>query len=811
LSSVFFIFFYFFCKKDVFIDAIKKRDEQIMLAIMYLAIYITCMSLESTKTGRVPAKLKHFMSLDNIAPEISDNKLSEIARNAIADVEEDNASSERWNRQVTEALKIASQIIEAKNTPWPGAANVKYPLLLTGALQFNARIVPEVVQNDEVVHGKVMLSQPNVEQEDRASRIGTHMSYQLLHVIPNWFKDTDKMLLSLSIIGMMYRKVYYDPIRRRPQIDLCMPADIVVNNSVDSLETAPRITHILRLKTNDLISNMRAGLYTDYSLEELCINPDEEFSDAEAEERTITDKTATIDQLQAIDGYHEVYEQHTELDLDEDNYKEPYIILIHKKSQKVLRIYARYDEESFTYNSSNGEVIDIEAIQYFVDYCFLPPPDCTYHSLGFGHYLYPLNKAINSITNQLIDAASLSNRGGGMISRSLRMRKQNIKWKIGEFVSVEVPNGQTLQNSIFPMPVKEPSPALFNLFELLLKSAQELASISDVLQGQAPPANTPATTVVAMIEQGTKIYSAILNRLHTSFRKEYQLLYNLNKKYLDSYETYQFAQLTGEIKIEDYQMPEYGVFPVADPNMSSDATRLARSQALMQILENPLINQHEIIKRYLKALRIPDPDSVLPPPQPPQPSPEDIKAQADAGLTQAKTDLTKAQAHDILMSRELEAIRLSSEERLKEKELQIEAAAQGALVAKNKIDSTIELAQADQELGAKAIAKAEQQEQAFEEPLLEPDISDDTDQKIEGIENILEQTLGISTDSAEGPILQQSPAIPQSQSQSPGSESVDANMEADQSQAPSPGTDIPLPRTKALSAVEEADSAGETS
>jgi chaperonin GroES len=761
------------------------------------------MALANVNNRPMPSKLRAFADSDNIAPSLTDSQLTTIAYEALEKMEDDDASRGKWNKQVTEAFKTAVQIPEAKNSPWPGAANIKYPLILSAAMQFNSRIFPEIVQGDEIVHGKVMLTEPTQEQEDRAIRFGQHMSYQLLHGIPNWYKDTDKLLLSLSIMGMLYRKIYFNPILRRPQIDLCLPSDIIINNSVDSLENAPRITHILRLSTNDLISNMRAGLYTEYSLDELQINPDSKTNE---EERTVTDRVATLDELKPLDDMHEVAEQHTFLDLDDDGYKEPYIVTFHKKSMKVLRIYARYDEDSFTWTRGSREFVCIEPIQYFNDYSFLPAPDCTYHSIGFGHYLYPLNKILNSLLNQLTDAGTLANRGGGLIARSLRMKRQNIRWKIGEFVSVEVPNGQTLGESIYPMPAKEPSATLFNLFGALLKAAQDLASISDVLQGGEPSPQTPATTVVAMIEQGSKIYSSILKRLYSSFRKEFQLLYNLNKKYLNQYDTYKFAQMTGEITLAEYKMPEYGVFPVADPSMSSEASRLAKAQALMQIIENPLVDQHEILKRYLTALQIPNIDKILPPPQPQPPSAEEIKAQAEAELTNAKTTYTKVQTHDLLMQRELEAIKIDTEEKLKEKELQIYAASQGAAATKQKIDSTIELAQAEQTLGGQAIKTAEREEEALEPVIDTQAVPPTVEQRLEEIQNMMGQAIGIPAESPPSPM---SPGQAASQGvETPTGTEAPAPAPAAAAPTASPeqemGTKIPLPQTKAVTAPTEA-------
>lgn len=679
------------------------------------------------------------MSLDNIAEKLDSNYLAEIASDVIKDTTDDKSSRIEWEKDQKEALKIAKQVIEPKNSPWPGASGVKYPLILEACVQFNARTNPEIIQSDKVVKVNVSIPGPPTDQsgneaqtaaiaeqaEDRAERLSNHMSFQLLEESDNWRSDTDKLLMALPLVGVVYRKSYFDSIDKRPQIDFCLPSEIIIHNNVASLESAPRITHILRLSSNDLIARMRAGLYTHYDLEEL-------GDDTDASEST-QENSPEKEQTTRINGMHDVYEQHTFLDLDDDGYEEPYIVTVHRIAQKVLRIVARYDEESFVFDGKSSKFIKINAIQHFTDYHFIPSPDGTFHSLGFGTTLYPINETINSLINQLIDSGTLANRGGGFIGKELRVRKEDLKFKLGEFKQINVPTGSTLAQNVYSLPVKEPSPALFNLLDLMIKAGQDIASISDVLKGNPPAPNTPMGTVMAMVEQSGKVYSSMLYRLYSSFKKEFRKLYEINRKYFDLYPTESLAIRLGQVTLEDYKAPDYGITPVADPSMSSDMHRVAQAQGLMNLMQIPGVNQYEILHRYLTALKIQNIDKILPPPPPPDAPPPPPSPQEQ--LLEAEVKLAELQPSLEMMDRELRSIDLQ----IKQDQMQSQAAYWGGQVAADKVNSITRIAETDAAFGTQVMQDAERQEAQMEKPLSgDPELH----MRLQNIEQTIAQLVG---------------------------------------------------------------------
>jgi len=733
-------------------------------------------------TPRIPAQLREFIDLPNIVPKLSKERLVDIGDKVVTSTQRDDDSRSEWKKQYEEAMKIAKQVVEEKNSPWPGASNIKYPLITSACIQYNARLLPEIIQGEEVVRitnldpetpppapllagapsaamppainagipeamsspagptpapvgGQMppqappippailsaIQEQQSIQEEAREDRLGSHMSYQLLEEIDNWRPDTDRLLMILPLIGVVYRKSYFDSIDKKPQIDLCLPEDIVVHNDIPSLERAQRVTHIVTLSRNELIERMRAGIYEEYSLDELESGASESGIGEFANQQVSSDEDEEL---------YEVLEQHTFLDLDDDDYEEPYIVVVHAKSRKVLRIVARYDEESFVFGDNSDRFIKITPQQYFTDYHFMPAPDGKFHSMGFGTFLYPLNDTINTLLNQLVDAGTLANRGGGFVARRLRARKEDLRFKIGEYKSINVPSGSTLAENIYPMPVHNAPQALFQLLEMLVGAAKELASITDVMQGKAPISNTPASTVIAMVEQGEKIYSAMLHRIYHSFKKEFDKLYKINKKYLSVEESFVSGGVKGMVSLQDYQNTNDAVFPVADPYMGSAAHRLIRAQALLQLMPDPNINKYEVMKRYLIALKIPDIDSILEKPDPhaPPPIPE-LQAEAELKLTNMKSA-------DLLMKRELEALGLH----IRDKEAQAQAAYWGGQVTANKMDSIADLARAEAEVGAQHIANVEQQAAALSSAD-QTQFPQQTEQRIQQLEGIVSQLI----------------------------------------------------------------------
>lgn len=567
-------------------------------------------------------------SAKSIVDLLDEEELEEISEDVVAGFDEDKSSMSEMQEFLEEAMEIAKQVKKEKSTPWEGASNVLYPLITTASMSFAARTYPEIIRNGKVVECAVLGSDPTGEKEDRAHRISQHMSAQLLVEDPEWESDTDRLLSCLAVVGTIFKKTFYDDYFQRNRSIMCTPDSIFVNKDIKSLETCERISHIIYMSVNDVIARIRLGIFADVEedLEKYC---DDESSD---EDQDI------------------LIEQHCFLDLDDDGYKEPYIVTVHKGLEKVLRIVPRFDPENVFKNSA-GKIWRIDPVHYFTDFHFLRSPDGSYHGMGFGQLLLPINDTINTTINQLLDAGKASNMQSGLLGKGFKSKSGSLYLTPGEFKKVDV-SGDDIRKNVFPMPVKEPSSVLFQLLGVMIQTGKELSSVSEVLQGQAPPQNSPATTVLALIEQGMKVFSSIQKRIYGSLKKEFGKLYRLNRLYLGDQIEYKQVLRSLIISKDDYSDQDMDVIPVSDPSMSSDAQRMARARAMMEML--PMVGPaggQAILKNWLEALQTPEAQIavILPPPDPnAPPSPEQIKMQLQTQEMQAKIA-------DMQMEKELKA------------------------------------------------------------------------------------------------------------------------------------------------------------
>lgn len=592
--------------------------------------------VEELPEDTVKTDIRRFIESTNIAEDLDEEHLAKIASEVIEGFQTDYLSREDWACNVEEWTRLAGQVYEEKVYPWPKASNVKYPLISVAAMQFNARAYPSLIPSDgKIVKAKVIGKDPTGAKKEKADNISTYMSYQLLQEMHGWEAEMDKMLLMLPIIGTMFKKTYFDPIKKKNCSALILASDLVVNYWTSCLEDAERITEIIRMSPRKLKEKQLAKIFLDEDLGEPQANFEFELDNKIIEmiEPSQTDSTTPYILL----------EQHTFLDLNDDGYKEPYIVTVDLSTQKVLRIVARFDDDTVTTNEA-GEVIQIDPIQYYTYYGFIPNPDGGFYSIGFGHLLGPLNEAVNSLINQLIDAGTLSNLQSGFIGKGLRMRMGETRLQPGEWRAVNG-TGDDLKKQIVPLPAREPSNVLFQLMGALVSSGKELASVAEIFVGKMPGQNTPATTTMATIEQGMKVFTAVYKRIYRSLEAEFKKLFRLNEVYLN-FDTY-VDVLDTTVNPQDFSSKGYDICPGADPAAISQTEKLVKAQALMEILPLGTIDPMKVTVRLLEALEIPNWEDVVSPSagqaQEQQPDPKLLELQMKQQAEQQKAQVKQAE------------------------------------------------------------------------------------------------------------------------------------------------------------------------
>ena len=588
--------------------------------------------------------LDKFIEQMNIAEGMKGEKLQKIGDDAIEGYRKDCDSKAAWDSQVDQWVKLAAQVRETKNYPWQNASNVKFPLLATAAMQFAARAYPSLVPADgKVVQFKVVGQDPQGLKAAKADKLAKHMNYQLMDDMVDWEEEMDRLLIQLPIVGCLFKKTYFDPIKKTNVSRLVGPKDLVVNYWASSLESAHRKTEIIPMTANQIKAMQNAGIYLDIELPEPNAAP--RFPNK-------SDVHGNMSPAQADSATpYVVLEQHTFLDLDDDGYQEPYIITVEESSRNVLRIVARFDSDGI-YTNEEGELICIEPVEYYTKYGFIPNPDGGFYDIGFGHLLGPLNESTNTLVNILIDAGHLSTLQAGFIGKGLRLKMGEEKFKPGEWKSVNA-TGDDIKKQIFPLPTEQPSDVLFKLLGMLIESGKELASVAEIFTGKMPGQNTPATTTQATIEQGMKVFTAIYKRTYRALAKEFRKLFRLNSLYEENFQKAQLV-LDEPIGPQDYDRKSYDVCPTADPTAVSSTQKQQKAAMLGQVISLGTINIMEATKRILEAQEQPNIESLML--QQPQPNPEQQKIQAEMQMKQEDHKMKMAAEQMKLQFKQQEAL-----------------------------------------------------------------------------------------------------------------------------------------------------------
>jgi chaperonin GroES len=585
-------------------------------------------------------KLDDIVELPNIVEVLDEADLNTISYNVYKGFQADLESRSQWEKRTEEAMKLALQVAEAKDFPWPGASNVKFPLITIAALQFHARSYPVLINGETPVQCRVIGDDPTGEKTKRADRVAKFMSYQILEEDTTWESEMDRVLISQPIVGCAFKKSYYDPILKHNVSENILAKDFVVNYWTKHLDTSPRVTQITYFSSNDIYERVARGLFVEMK---------ENTRPAAVPQSNMTlaqNKAQGMNAPDSIDDTtpYEILEQHTWIDLDGDGYAEPYIVYMRRDTKQILRIVARYFSSSIQ-RDDKGNVLSIQPETYFTKFPFIPSPDGGFYDLGFGSLLGPLNQSIDTLLNQLIDTGTMANTAGGFLSRGIKLRGGNYNFAPLEWKHVDT-TGDDLRKGIMPLPVREPSQVLFTLLNLLINYGERIGGSVDILSGQNPGQNTAAETTRTMAEQGMKIFSGIFKRTYRSLKDEFRKLYRLNQLYLQGVEDY--ASDTGDnfIDADDFSGPVSDVRPSADPNIVSDTQRIQQATALLQLASTtPGMNMYEVQKNYLKAMKVSNIDMLLPDPKGPnaiKPGPSE-KVQIEQMKMQTKQEQFKGE------------------------------------------------------------------------------------------------------------------------------------------------------------------------
>ena len=504
------------------------------------------------------------------------------------EIQDDLGSRQEWETNIDEYIELAKQLTKGKSYPWPNASNVKFPILSLAAIQFHAETFPALLGKPNVVKTR-KIGESDPAKTDRGDRVARFMSVQVTELMEDWLDEMDRLFLILPILGMAYKKTFYDSAHGIQSI-LVHPRDLIVNYYADNFELATK-THRIYRTANQIYELQSDGTYRQVTLSK---PSPQEF-------KGTRDEAQGLSPVGDADAPHELYEAHCWYDLDEDGYKEPYIVTVDSQSREVLRVVARWETPLDVSYRDDGGVGKIRPEEYFTVFKFFPDPDSAIYGLGFGQLLGPTNEAANTIINQLLDAGHNSVLQSGFIGKGVRVNKGGVlRFKPGEWKLLQS-TGEDMRKNIVPLPAKEPSAVLFQLLGLLVESARDLTSVSDMMQGKNPGQNQPYATTQKVLEQGLKVFNEIYKRIFRSLKREYKKIYVLDYKYLGA-EEYQEILDTTAFPDRDFTRDNTDVVPAADPDMVAEIEKIMRAVALeASAAAGAPLNKAVVLRRKLEA------------------------------------------------------------------------------------------------------------------------------------------------------------------------------------------------------------------
>jgi hypothetical protein len=534
----------------------------------------------------------------NLAENMDESDLTGLASELVQAYLDDRETRSPWEAAYTKGVSLLGLQIENRTEPWAGASGVYHPILTEAVIKFQAEAMNETFPASGPVLSKI-IGKPTREKEKQAKRVTNDMNYQCTEVMTEYRNEHEQALFHLAIGGSIFKKLYYDRNLGRQTVKFIMADDFVVAYGTTDLTSCPRMTHVMKIFSNDLLKAQYAGQYRMVDVPEAEIV----YTDVDRKEA----KAAGEQPKAEKDDRNTLLEMHVEYDLpgyedvDEDGEPTgialPYIVTIELHSQTVLGIYRNWDEDDER-KAKN---------EFFIHYPYLP--GLGFYGIGLVHLLGGIAKSATSILRQLVDAGTLSNLPAGLKSRGLRIKGDNSPLRPGEFRDVDVPGG-TIKDNIAFVPYKEPSSVLYQLLGSIVEEGRNIASIADLkisdMNGEAP-----VGTTLALLERGFKVMSGIQARIHASMRQEFKLLAALVRDHAPG--EYEYEVDEGATRTKDYD-GNVDVIPVSNPNASTMAHRIMKNQAVIQLAQTAphIYDQKELHRQMLDAMNVDNPEKLIP-------------------------------------------------------------------------------------------------------------------------------------------------------------------------------------------------------
>ena len=564
----------------------------------------TIMEFEKTPDGGLASVMeielveKEDPFYDNLAEDMDEDLLTEIASGLMEDFEGDLSARKDWLETYADGMELLGLKIEDRTEPWSGACGVYHPLLSEALVKFQSETVMETLPAGGPVKTKI-IGKETEENKAAAANVAANMNYYIQEKMPEYRAEHERMLWGLGLAGNAFKKVYYDPSTDRPASIYIPAEDMVVPYGASSLDDAERVTHVMRKTENEVRKLQVSGFYKDVELD----SPEGGYLD-EIEKKIAENMGFSA----SSDDRYKILEFHVDLDIsgyeDKDEKGKitgialPYIVTIERTSNTVLAVRRNWLED------------DKQKLkrQHFVHYPYIP--GFGFYAFGLVHLLGSFAKSGTSLIRQLVDAGTLANLPGGFKTKGMRVKGDDTPIQPAEFRDVDIPSG-SLKENIMPLPYKEPSQVLYTLMQSIVEEGRRFASIAD-LKISDMSSQSPVGTTLAILERTLKVMSAVQSRVYAAMKQEFQLLAKIIKDDTPSSYAYEPSKGTPQVKRADYDMVE--VIPVANPNSSTMAQKVVQYQTVMQLAASApqIYDVPELHKQMLDTIGIENIDKIIP-------------------------------------------------------------------------------------------------------------------------------------------------------------------------------------------------------
>jgi hypothetical protein len=534
---------------------------------------------------------------DNLAEKMDAKELATLAEDLCSDFEDDISSRKDWMQTYVDGLDLLGLKVEDRTEPWPGACGVYHPLLTEAVVKFQAETIMETFPAQGPVRTKI-IGEETKEKKESAVRVQADMNHQLTDVMIEYRPEHEKMLWGLGLAGNAFKKVYFDPGLDRQTAMYVSADDLVVPYGAANIETAERVTHVMRKTKNELERLMESGFYVDVELDDPTDSLDEV-------EKKIAEKMGF---RATTDNRYKLLEMHVTLDLpgfpdkDEDGKETglavPYVITIEKSNSKILAIRRNWNPDDELKKKR----------QHFVHYPYVP--GFGFYAFGLIHLIGGFAKSGTSILRQLVDAGSLANLPGGFKTKGMRTKGDDTPFAPAEWRDVDIASG-ALKDNIMPLPYKEPSQVLAALMDKIIDEGRRFASAAD-LKVSDMSAQSPVGTTLAILERTLKVMSAVQARIHYAMKQEFRLLKTIIADYTP--DTYDYEPVDGRPRAKKSDYDNVDVIPVSDPNAATMSQKVVQYQAVLQLAQTApqLYDLPYLHRQMLEVLGIKNAEKLVP-------------------------------------------------------------------------------------------------------------------------------------------------------------------------------------------------------